>query len=286
MRGGASIIAVLLVCILVLVLYFFVGSSQLNRMQARVNSQIAALNEQQRQIREHEIQIQQLVTRLPVWRRQLEVYKKAIPTKVQDEQFLNSLSQEMGKQDVKLLGIQTAPGGAWLGKIDENRQLQLEQMGINVNAARSVLVLFYTVTLVGAYADIINAYEGLKHHRRLYSIDMVTSPAGIGGGAVSQVLDPEETPIQIAGRIYYGIPETYLEKSKLDDQFIKAVAKPKANLAYMMIYDTVLELRNISKADDTSDTELSEGDTEAGAQDEQGDDLGNLEPSSNAGQTP
>jgi len=129
---------------------------------------------------------------------------------------------------VRLLNVKVEPGGPWLGDIKDEDAKKLEGIGVDVDAARSLKVAFYSVELVGKYDKTLAVLENLKKHGRMYSIDSVMGPAGSGGGTVTKVLDVSSTPIQVSGKIFYGIADNYVSEKDLTAVFDRVVLKPLA----------------------------------------------------------
>jgi hypothetical protein len=129
---------------------------------------------------------------------------------------------------VQLLNVKVDPGGQWLGDIKEEEAKKLEGIGVDVEAARELKVAFYSIDLVGPYGKTLEVLENLKRHGRMYSIDAAMGPAGSGAGTVAQVLEASSTPIQVVGKIFYGIPEDYVSETQLNHVFAKVVLRPVA----------------------------------------------------------
>lgn len=228
MRGGVAIVATIFIALAVVVLYFFLGRAQITKRAAEVELQSAALSQQLVDIEKKRKALPGMLEQLPAWRQELAVYKRAVPATVQDDDFLAGLAEQLAVQDVKLLSVELIPAGKWLGEIGEAQAEELEAAGIDVEAARQVLVAHYSINLIGEFDGVLAAFESLKSYRRLYSIDQVTGPAGRGAGTVAKQIDPNTTPIQITGRVYYGIPDSYLSDAELIHVFTTAVIAPRA----------------------------------------------------------
>lgn len=228
MRGATSILITVLICVVVLALYFFVGRAQLNKKiqaaeaeQQAVQSRLARIN----QMRE---ELPRLMEQLPEWRERLALYKQAIPQAIQDEEFLSLLARQLEAQDVTLMSVEVAPKGAWLGEIGEEQEASLRAKGIEPTEARKVKAAMYSINLLGRFENILAAFENMKQYGRLYTIDEVSGPAGGAPGAITETLDPDLLAIQVTGRIYYGIEDSYLTDAQLIKVFESAVLKPRA----------------------------------------------------------
>lgn len=228
MRGGLAIILTVFIAVAIVAAYFFLGRAQITGKIQEVDQEILALEKQLQEIDSKRELLPAMLAELPKWQHELSVYKHAIPTAVQDDDFLGALAVQLVEQDVQLLSVELIPSGKWLGEIGEAQEEELEAAGIDVAAARQVLVAYYSISLIGEFDRVVTAFENLKRSRRLYTIDQVTGPAGRGAGSVSRQVDPNRTPIQITGRIYFGIPDSYLSDAELVHVFATAVISPQA----------------------------------------------------------
>jgi len=242
MRGSVSTLIVFLVCLVAVLIYWFAGRPQLINQLVTVRAENVEISNRLAEISEMERSIPLMMRQLPQWRDKLELYQAAIPNPINDEKFLATIDQQLEAQDVTLIGIDLVKGGAWLGQLGESQIEELKAKGIDDNVARQVQVAFYSVRLMGEFKNVITAFENLKIHNRLFSIDQVTGPITGGTGMISQNLDPNNVPIEITGRIYYGIPANYLTVEQLVDVFNTAVIIPQARLIQSKIARRAQEL--------------------------------------------
>jgi hypothetical protein len=228
MRGGVAITVTVIVALGIVALYFFLGRAQIIKSIQEVEGQSAALSQQLVDIDKKREELPEMLKQLPTWREELAIYKRAVPAEVDDDEFLVALAEQLDVNDVQLLSVELLPAGKWLGEIGEAQAEELEQAGIDVDAARQVRAAHYSINLIGEFEGVLTAFENLKGYQRLYTIDQVTGPAGRGSGSVSEQVDPNTTPIQITGRIYYGLPDSYLSDAELVRVFATAVITPRA----------------------------------------------------------
>ena len=228
MRGSVSTLIVFLVCLVLVLLYWFAGRPQLSRQTSSIQEENIQLTNRLAEISEMERAIPQMMQRLPEWRSKLELYRAAIPTNIDDEVFLTAVSEQLKAQDVQLLSIKLVKGGAWLGQLGEAQVEELKAKGIDDSVARKIQVAFYSVRLMGDFENVITAFENLKIHNRLFSIDQVDGPVTSGAGLIAAALDPQLVPIELTGRIYYGVPAEYLTVDQLVEVFNTAVIIPEA----------------------------------------------------------
>lgn len=231
MRGAASVILVLFAAIVIVLLYFFLGKAQMNRMADELEGDLEALHAQLAEIHRREAEIPSLTRQLPVWRQQLIVLNQAIPPTIEDDSFFASLAAELAEQEVELLAVDVVLGGAWLKDVTEEELQELESKGIRVDTARQIRVAFYNIKLSGEFGRVLTVFENLKKYRRLYTIDQVIAPASGGVGTITQTVDPSMTPIEVTGTIFYGVPEGYLPLEDLEARFMRAAVVPVARSA-------------------------------------------------------
>lgn len=228
MRGGVAITVTVIVALGIVALYFFLGRAQIVERIQEVEGQNAALRQQLVDIDDKREQLPEMLKQLPSWRQELAIYKRAVPFEVDDDEFLAALAEQLAANDVQLLTIELLPAGPWLGEIGEAQAEELENAGIDVDAARQVRAAHYSISLIGEFDRVLTAFENLKGYQRLYTIDQVTGPSGRSAGSISQQVDPNITPIQVTGRIYYGVPDSYLSDAELVRVFATAVISPRA----------------------------------------------------------
>ncbi|GEM_PF-2217290 len=228
MRGGVAITVTVIVALGIAALYFFLGRAQIVGRIQEVEGRSAALRQQLVDIDRKREQLPGMLEQLPTWRQELAVYKRAVPFEVDDDEFLAALTEQLAQNEVQMLTVELLPAGPWLGEIGEAQAEELENAGIDVDAARQVRAAHYSISLIGKFDRVLAAFENLKGYQRLYTIDQVTGPAGRGAGSITQQVDPNTTPIQITGRIYYGVPDSYLSDDELVRVFATAVISPRA----------------------------------------------------------
>ncbi len=219
MRASTSIIIVIVVCLGFLALYWFIGRNQLQKQVKQVNSEVAAAQAELEEIDRMEAEIPKLLAKLPTWQRQYQLFRSAIPSKVDDHRFFSAIIDQLGSSGAKFVNSEMVLGGAWLEGVSESQFEQLKAAGLDVDVAKQIKVAFYSINLEGDYKDILNTFEGLKRYGRLYTIDQVLGPSGGAAGAVTQTLDAATTPVEMTGRIYYGIPENYFNINAIQRQF-------------------------------------------------------------------
>jgi len=228
MRGTVSILITILICVVVLALYFFLGRGQINKQINVATAENEQLQTQLQDIERMQRELPLLMRQLPAWKRELKLYKTAVPQDIQDDAFLSYVADELEAQDITLLVLDVLPSGAWLGQIGEAQAEELKKQGIDPDQAQDVQAAKYTLTFTGDFKNVLTAFENLKRYGRLYTIDEVHGPAVRGGGMVNVVLDPEQTPIEIVGRVYFGIKDNYLTDDDLTRVFASSVLKPLA----------------------------------------------------------
>jgi hypothetical protein len=228
MRINTSTIVVFFICLILGVAYFFFGKGEINKRINNVNAEIAQLTYDLEQIRLKEIALPELLSKLPAWRKQVQLYRKAIPLAIEDDGFLASIADQLPQQDTRLLGVDVVLGGPWLGRLGEEQIKNLEEEGIDPQMAQKVMVAFYSIRLLGQFEGVIRTFENLKGYERLYSVDEVAGPSAAGAGAVSASTDPNIIPIQLSGRIYYGLPEEDIDFTRVIRVFGRAKLRPVA----------------------------------------------------------
>jgi len=228
MRGTLSILVTVLICVVVLALYFFLGRAQINKQIQAVEMEKQNAEVQAERIERMREELPILMQQLPHWRDRLAIYKQAIPEPIEDEKFLWLLAKQLAAQDVQLLSVDVSPQGKWLGDIGDDARQELAAKGIDPDQASNVMSASYSINLLGRFDQVLAAFENMKQYRRLYTIDEVSSPAGGAPGAITQIVDQDILGIQVKGRIYYGIRDDYLTNADLIKVFESAVIKPLA----------------------------------------------------------
>jgi hypothetical protein len=242
MRGSLATIIIIVSAVLVLLLYFVFGRTQIYSALDKVQGEIDDYQAQVTQIQVMAAELPQLKKDLPLWRQQLKLLKSAIPARIDDDKFLASLAEQMKLQGVDLLRINMANSAGWLSKANEGQLKKLNEYGIDVTTAKKIQATFYSIELSGKFDKVITAFENLKKYRRLYSVDEIAGPVGGGAGEIMQVVDPEITPLQVTGKIFYGIPDDYLSIALLDKVFADAVAVPIARGVQRGVANTARKL--------------------------------------------
>ena len=228
MRGLTGTLVILLIAVVITVAYVMLGRSQVTAALNKVRAENKDLRAQVEEIQRKSMELPKLRAELPTWRRQIKLLKVAIPETIEDDSFLASLADQMKLQGVDLLRINMAKSTGWLSAASEAQLSKLQEMGVDVATAKQINVAFYSINLIGNFDKVISAFENLKKYRRLYSIDQMAGPAGGSGGTITQIVDPNITPIEVTGKIFFGIPEDYLSIEELDKVFADAVALPVA----------------------------------------------------------
>lgn len=228
MRINTSTIVVFFICLVLGIAYYFFGKGEINKRIESTNADIAQLTYDLEQIRLKEIALPELLSKLPSWRKQVQLYRKAIPTAIEDQNFLAAVADQLIQHDTHLLGVDVILGGPWLGRLGEEQIKALEEDGIDAQMAQKVMVAFYSIRLLGQFDGVIRTFENLKSYERLYSVDEVAGPSAAGAGVVSASTDPNIIPIQLSGRIYFGIPAENIDFSRVIRVFGRAKLRPVA----------------------------------------------------------
>jgi hypothetical protein len=242
MRGASSVLIVFLVVVATAALYLFLGKAQLSRVIHLQEAELKAREAKVTEISKHEAEMAQLTQKLPVWRKQLTLFKQAIPESIDDHVFLAALNDQLKQRGVQLNTIQVTPVGSWLKDVDEKTIEAMKQAGLDVDTMRKVQVAYYAARLSGDFSQVVNAFESLKRCGRLYTIDLVTSDPGGGGGAVGQVAELAEHPVMLTGALFYGIPSDYVDVASLERVFSTRYARPLARGVYQEVLKQAQEL--------------------------------------------
>jgi hypothetical protein len=246
MRGITAILIVFLSVLVVLLVYIFFWrpfyTNQIKTHEAKhvqLSADVDALQRKQ-------LELPRLLEKKPVWRQQLIMFKSAIPAKIEDEKFFGSLAGQLEMRNVKLQTIEVKPIGPMLKDASEATLKALKEAGIDTETAKMIQVAYYSIQLEGDFGQILNAFESLKGSGRLYTVDEITAPATGGGGAVTEVIDPAQSPIKLTGAIYYGIPESYLAADSLSSIFGNALIKPFSRELFTGITKKALDINSPS----------------------------------------
>jgi hypothetical protein len=222
-----STLIVLLVCAIVAGAYTFLGKMKLDQAVREARRENDELTARLDQISQHAQMIPVLAAKQPEWLYALELFRDAIPHKVDDDKFFGFLANEMQRNNVEFLGVEVAPGGQWLGKLKASDREELVGIGVDVEAATQMRVSYYTVRLLGDYNDVLTALENLKRYRRLYTIDQITSPAGGGPGTITVSSGYSRVPIEVSGKMFFGIPKDHIDGDQLIEQIVRSLVSAK-----------------------------------------------------------
>lgn len=234
-RGIGSIILTIVLAGLVLGLYLFLGKAQLSNIIRSETATKTDLEAKQTKIALMEAQMPKMVEELPTWRKQLNLFKGAIPEKINDHVFLKNLNEQLEQNQVKLMDIQVAAAGSWFKDTDEKTIKMLQEMQLDVATMRKVQVAYYDIRLTGEFRNVITCFENLKRYGRLYTIDLITTETGAGGGSVTEILDPNKRPIMLSGALFYGIPDDYMDSASMERLFQQRYSGPLARRVFQSI---------------------------------------------------
>ena len=234
----ASMVIVFILSLAVVLAYVFLGKAQVSRAINAKTAQRDKLEAELQDISTKTAEIPKLRDELPMWNRQRILFRSAIPEKIEDDRFLGALADRLERTGVDLISAELVPSGSLLKDADEKVIQQLQEAGIDVAAAKKIQVAYYSVNLSGDFGTVINAFESLKRDGRLYTIDMISAPAGGGGGAVFKTVDPTKTPIQVTGAIYYGLPGNLLTAEWLVKEFTSALVPSIARRIFSDVLKT------------------------------------------------
>jgi hypothetical protein len=170
-------------------------------------------------IEQHKLEIPALKAQLPRWQRQFEIFRAAIPVKLEDDVFLRNLDEQLRANNVRLSRVELSPGGPFITNLNENQEQAYLKEHMKPEEIRAVKYANFSVSLSGNYADVLRAFENLKLYGRIFSISQIISPSGGAGGAVFKNLSQATTPIEVSGRVFYGLSEGYLSQDTLDRYF-------------------------------------------------------------------
>lgn len=265
-RGIGSIILTIILVAVVLMLYLFLGKTQLAGIIRRQDAKLTELETKQTELARMEAEMPMMVEELPVWRKQLDLFKAAIPEKINDHQFLKNLNEQLELNKVKLLDIQVATAGSWFKDTDEKTLKTLRDMQLDVETMRKVQVAYYDIRLNGDFRNVITCFENLKRYGRLYTIDLVTTETGGGGGSVTEIVDPAQRPIMLSGALFYGIPDDYMDSASMERLFQQRYSGPMARRIFQSILRHSMHLNKEAPDDDSQpgDTPEQSGPPAAG----------------------
>ncbi|MEZ5339396.1 MAG: hypothetical protein R3F46_14185 [bacterium] len=221
MKDATSIAIVFVICAVMLLLYFFVGQSALNRNNAVKAAELARLQEEERNINWMGSQITEYENQLPELKKRINYYKQAIPSQIEDEIFFAHMAQELRRNDVQLLELQQSGNRTWLGQLSKTDEEQYQQKELDVQAVRQIRTSTFKIRAFGEFEDVLTVFENLKSLGRLYTIDQIISPAGGGTGTVLVDNSGTAAQMEITGSLFYGIPENYRDAEGLDKKYME-----------------------------------------------------------------
>ena len=243
MRGMTSVLITFVSVLVILLLYLFLGRNQLVNMANNLDAKKRNLDQTLDVLTQQEAQLPKLREQLPFWRDQLKMFKAAVPTKLDDEEFLAHVAEQARSHGLQIQTINVTPSGSLIKEANEDTLNKLTAAGIDTEALQKIQAANYAIQFEGDFTQIINALEGLKGYGRIYTIDSIAAPFGGGGGTVAEILDQAKTPIRVSGAIYYGIPEEYLSIASLDKIFQQAIMPPAARKLFNSIGNSAAKLR-------------------------------------------
>lgn len=222
MKGMMSVIITVVVVLVFGGLYWFVAKPQTDK-QIQAKQKIVDDNAKKlKEMAEHKAKIDDYKALLPRWREQFDLFRAAIPTKLEDEVFLRNLNEQLRANNVQLLKVDLTPAGNWFPNLNDTQAANFNKEKMNPNEIRAVKVANFNVSLSGNYADVLRAFENLKLYGRIFAINRIISPSGGAGGAVFQNESTRTTPIEVGGKVFYGLSESYLSQGTLDTYFGQA----------------------------------------------------------------
>jgi hypothetical protein len=255
MKGSMSILITFVLVALAVGLYVFLGKSKLDEKRNNLKAEVDAAK-QTLQANEGKIaQIPALMDELPRWQRQFELFRTAIPVAIEDDLFLRNLTTQLNANGVRLVHMELIPAGQWFTNLNETQEEAFRKEHMRPEELRQVKQASYTVSLIGPFAGVLRAFENLKLYGRIYSIDTIISPAGGAGGAVFRNVDESQTPIQVSGKIFYGLSENYLSQETLNKFFGQAEALGAAS----MVSDTAMARSSQLSANPTGAPQRPDG---------------------------
>ncbi|MCB1215753.1 hypothetical protein KDL44_00045 [bacterium] len=254
MRDATSIAIVFVICLVLLLLYFFVGQSALNRQNAVKAAELAKLVEEERTINWMGSQIVEFESRLPELKKRINYYKQSIPTEISDEQFFGYLSNELTRHNVELLELQQSGNRAWLGQLSKTDEERYQKEELDVNAIKQIRTSTFKIRVFGDFEDVLTVFENLKTSGRLYTIDQVISPAGGGTGTVLVNNNASAAQMEITGSLYYGIPESYRDAEGLDKKYMEVAVVRNAQKISIMVKGTGREVLHPEEEQPLTDT--------------------------------
>lgn len=232
MKGSMSVIITVVLVLVAAGAYFYFGKNKLDERRQALDQQKQAQEAEIRQIEIYKVEKEELKLLLPRWKEQFEIFRAAIPVTMEDDVFLRNLGEQLRANGVTLMAVDVSPAGQWFQNINETEEANYRKENVRPEELRLVKVANFSVSLVGDFASVLRAFENMKLYGRIYALDRVVSPAGGGGGAVFVNEQRGRTPMQISGRIFYGLSENYLSQDTLDRFFGRAEALGAASAVY------------------------------------------------------
>jgi len=242
MTGRLGILIVMLITVVICALYFVLGRNQLTKHIEELREENNQLRSELAQIMHMEQEIPKLQEQVPFWFTQMQFLRRAVPERINDDAFLANLATELDKRNVDLVGIIVGRGGSWLGNLTDEQEQALVDAGLDVAAAKQIKYAIYSASLLGEYSDVLMAFESLKGYGRMYSVDSVISPSGARGGAVVQNVSTTLVPIDVTGRIYYGVDGKHLSLEGLEEVFYRSAMRPVVDGLQSGLGDTAKDL--------------------------------------------
>jgi hypothetical protein len=264
MKDATSIVITFVICTIVLLVYFLVGQSSLNRNNAAKAEELALLVKEEKEINWMGSQISTFEDRLPDLKRRINYYKLAVPTQIEDDRFFIHLASELRKHDAELLELQQSGNRIWLGQLSKTDEEKYVAAGLDVNAIKQIRTSTFKIRLFGDFNELLTVFENLKSLGRLYTIDQVISPAGGGSGTVLVDNSGTSAQMEITGSLFYGIPENYRDAEGLDAKYMEVAVIRNARDIGSMVMDSggrvlkgydVTETPSTGAGQDPADTE-------------------------------
>jgi hypothetical protein len=223
MKGMLGVVITLVLALVIGGLYWFLLKPKVFDTKIQdLQGQIDANKDHLDKIQTYQAAIPDMKAQLPRWQRQFDIFRQAIPVELEDDVFLRNLNQQLEANNVQLLRVSVTPSGQWMRNLNDTQKANYIKENMNPDEIAKVKVAEFDVSLSGSYADVLRAFENLKLYGRIYSIDQIVSPSGGAGGAVFQNVSQQTTPIEVRGKVFYGLSENYLSQGTLNTYFGKA----------------------------------------------------------------
>jgi hypothetical protein len=232
MKGSMSVVITVVLVALAAGLYFFLGKSKLDERRAELHGKRQQQEAELQMIEGYKVEKEELKKLLPRWKEQFELFRAAIPVSMEDDVFLRNLGEQLRANGVTLMAVDVSPAGQWFQNINETEEANYRKENVKPEELRLVKVANFSLSLVGDFTSVLRAFENMKLYGRIYALDRIISPAGGAGGAVFVNEVRGRTPMQISGRIFYGLSESYLSQDTLDRFFGRAEALGAASAIF------------------------------------------------------